>query len=193
MSVIVAVKENGAVYMGADSQTTTGRRKFTRLSESFHKITRLKNGILIGFCGKVVVKQRILSMNDLFTLDSEGKLTKEHIVKNIIPKLSSQIEEIGDEKTGALDVSMLIAHDDSLYRITSDLDVIKMNDYARSGAGDGYVDYALRTYRDLDVKERILKALTASAKRCESVSGPYVLIDTKDRTFEIVDLKGENY
>ena len=45
MSVIVAVKENGVVYMGADSQTTTGKRKFTRLSEGFHKITRLKNGI----------------------------------------------------------------------------------------------------------------------------------------------------
>ena len=27
MSVIVAIKENGVVYMGADPQTTTGRRK----------------------------------------------------------------------------------------------------------------------------------------------------------------------
>jgi len=27
MSVIVAIKESGVVYMGADSQTTTGRRK----------------------------------------------------------------------------------------------------------------------------------------------------------------------
>lgn len=193
MSVIVAVKENGVVYMGADSQTTSGNKKLNSLNEAFHKIIRLKNGILIGFCGKVAVKQKMLSTKDLFTLNDEGKLTKEHIVKRIIPKLASQIEELSDERQGEIGGSMIIAHEDSLYRISSELEVIKISEYVKIGAGGGFVDYRIRSLRNQDVNERILKSLVASAKMCESVSGPYVLIDTKDKKFKIIDLKEENY
>ena len=62
MSVIVAIKENGVVYMGADSQTTTGRRKLNDLNETAYKITRFENGMLVGFCGRVAAKQAILSI-----------------------------------------------------------------------------------------------------------------------------------
>lgn len=62
MSVIVAIKENGVVYIGADSQTTTGRRKHNGLNETAFKINRLGNGMLVGFCGRVAATQSILSM-----------------------------------------------------------------------------------------------------------------------------------
>lgn len=32
-----------------------------------------------------------------------------------------------------------------------------------------------------------------SCKRADGVSGPYVLIDTKNREYEVVDLGGENH
>jgi ATP-dependent protease HslVU (ClpYQ) peptidase subunit len=41
MSVIVAVKENGTIYMGADSQTTAGNRKMNHLNETSYKVVRL--------------------------------------------------------------------------------------------------------------------------------------------------------
>ena len=66
MSVIVAVKENGVVYMGADTQTTSGRKKHNGLNETAFKIHRLENGILVGFCGKVAAKQTTLSLQGLF-------------------------------------------------------------------------------------------------------------------------------
>ena len=56
MSVIVAIKENDVVYMGADSQTTAGMRKRSYLNETGFKIVRLENGILVGFCGRVAAK-----------------------------------------------------------------------------------------------------------------------------------------
>lgn len=192
MSVIVAIKENGVVYMGADSQTSVGSRKITHLNEKFHKITKFKNGILVGFCGTVASKQNILAMNGLFTLNSDGVLTKEHIVTQIIPKLVNEMGQIGDEKSGEIDVSMIIAHKDSLFKITSDLVVIKINGYTKSGAGGGFVDYSMRNTQKT-VRERILGALVCSARRCESVSGPYVLVNSRDKQFEIVDLGGENY
>ena len=49
MSVIVAIKEDGVVYMGADSQTTAGMRKRSYLNETGFKIIRLENGMLVIF------------------------------------------------------------------------------------------------------------------------------------------------
>ena len=193
MSVIVAIKENNVVYMGADSQTSAGMRKRSYLNETGFKIVRLANGLLVGFCGRVAAKQIIMSMDNVFTLDESGELTKRHIVKNILPKLVDKMQDIGDEQSGDLDVNILLAHKGNLYRIGSRLEVFKLNEYGRSGAGLLYVDYALRKRKDLPVKERILKALTDSAKRTDSVGGPYVLIDTKDCEYEIMDLGGENY
>ena len=54
-------------------------------------------------------------------------------------------------------------------------------------------NYALFGMPDIPVKERILKALIESAKHTESVAGPYVLIDTKNLEYEVVDKGGENH
>lgn len=193
MSVIVAVKENGTIYMGADSQTTTGRRKRNGLNETAYKITRLENGMLVGFCGKVAAKQAILSMEDVFVLDKEGGINKKHIVKEIVPKLVDKMQLIGDEDSGALDVSILLAYKDKLYRITSGLDVLNLNECGRSGAGADFTNWYLFGEKNLSIRERILKALVASAKRTESVGGPYVLIDTQNQKFEVVDMGGDNH
>ena len=193
MSVIVAIKENGVVYMGADSQTTTGRRKRNGLNETAFKITRLENGMLVGFCGRVAAKQAILSMEDVFVLDKEGGLNKKHIVKEIVPKLVDKMQLIGDEDSGALDVCILLAYEDKLYRITSGLDVVKLTECGRSGAGADFTNWYLFGEKNLPVRERILKALVASAKRTESVDGPYVLIDTQKQEFEVVDMGGDNH
>ena len=45
MSVIVAIKENGVVYMGADAQTTTGSFKSVSTSSASVKINKLKGGL----------------------------------------------------------------------------------------------------------------------------------------------------
>jgi hypothetical protein len=47
--------------------------------------------------------------------------------------------------------------------------------------------------KNLSIRERILKALVASAKRTGSVGGPYVLIDTQKQEFEVVDMGGNNH
>ena len=193
MSVIVAIKENGVIYMGADSQTTAGRRKYISLTEDSHKIVKLKNGMLVGFCGSVGARQTILAMEDIFTLDEEGRLTKKHILRNITPKLVDKMEQIGDERRGSMDVSILLAYKDQLYRISQGLNVLHLNEVGKSGSGADYADYPLWNRRDLPVRERILRSLISSAKRTESVCGPYVLIDTEKQEYEIVDMGGENY
>lgn len=182
MSVIVAVKENGVIYMGADSQTTAGKRKYNNLNLTEFKINRLPNGILLGECGKVADEQKI--PKKIFTLDANGELNRKHIVKEIIPKI---VDCVGNKC-----VSIVLAYKDSLYRITQNLDVVKLNKFCKIGAGLYFVDYAL-SQNHLPVRERILKALSESAKRTESVSGPFVLIDTQNLEYEVVDLGGNNH
>ena len=193
MSVIVAVKENGTIYMGADSQTTAGNRKKNHLNETSYKVVRLDNGMLVGFCGRVAARQIILSIKDVFTLNEEGKLTKKHIVREIVPKLVDKMEQIGDEESGSLDVSILLSYKDKLYRITSGLNVIHLNENGSAGAGRDFANFALFAMKNLPVRERILRALEESARREESVGGPYVLIDTKDLEYEVVDMGGNNH
>jgi ATP-dependent protease HslVU (ClpYQ) peptidase subunit len=189
----VAVKENGVIYVGADSQSTAGRRKFAVLNESGFKVVRLDNDILVGICGSASAGQMITSLTNVFTLDENGVLTKKHIVNEIIPNLIDHFEEIGIEERGDLEISLLLAHKDKLYKITSGMTVININEFTGAGAGEYYVYYPLEIFKDMPVKERIITALVESAKRTGGVSGPYVLIDTKDLKYEIIDKGGENY
>ena len=193
MSVIVAIKENGVIYMGADSQTSSGSNKIHNLNETGYKIRRLDNGMLLGFCGSIVATQTILAIKNVFTLDEDGKLTKKHIVREIIPKLVDKMEQIGDTSSGSLEVSILLVYKDQMYRISSRLGVIHLNLVAGIGAGDYYVNYYLFERMDLPVKERLLKSLVESARRTDSVGGPFVLIDSKNLEYEVIDMGGENY
>ena len=193
MSVIVAIKENDIVYMGADSQTSVGDRRVYHLNEFGFKIHRLENGILAGFCGRVRTAQTLISLKDVFTLDENGELTKKHIVREIVPKIVDNIAMAGDEAKDEVKVSILLAHKDKLYRINSDLHVINIKDYVSIGAGDEYTYYELCKSGNLSVRERMLNALIESAKCEESVSGPYVFIDTKNNEYEVIDMGGKNY
>ena len=149
--------------------------------------------MLVGFCGRVAARQIILSIKDVFTLNEEGKLTKKHIVREIVPKLVDKMEQIGDEESGSLDVGIMLAYKDKLYRITAGLDVVHLNEFGSDGAGRDFANFALFAMKNLSVRERILMALEESAKREESVGGPYVLIDTKNLEYEVVDLGGNNH
>ena len=53
MSIVIGIKKDGVIYMGADTQRTCGGTKCNCLSESNFKITRFKNGVLLGHVGTV--------------------------------------------------------------------------------------------------------------------------------------------
>ncbi len=193
MSVIIAVKKDGYVYLGADSQTSAGSKKFNGLTETNFKIIKLDNGILLGFCGKVVAKQYLLGKKEIFTLDENGNLTTKHIVNKIIPELVEDLPSIGEEGSNYMNVSIIMAYKDCLFKIDTDFCVCTATDYVVTGCGSEYVDYSMYIHKDKPVQERILKSLIASAKKSTGVSGPYVFIDTKEKEYKIVDAGEENW
>ena len=154
------------------------------------KIKKLNNGILVATSGDANVAQHIVT-EEIFFLDENGELTKKHIVKNIMPKLLKKLDENnGFDKDGYMEVSIMFAYKDKLYKLRDDL--IRA-DYAKIGSGMFYVDYAMYKNSHLPPKQRLLSALVQAAKRDEACSGPFVLIDTIDQKYEVCDLGGKNY
>lgn len=190
MSLVVAYKREGVVYMGADTQSSYGTTIERALNESGFKISSLPNGVLLGMTGRVKAHQMILAHKELFDIPHGCAFNKRHIVKNIIPKLSKLMNEVVEDKdscTSSMEVSVLVAYKEKLFYITRDFRVFDCNGYTAIGAGRDYVKYALSTIGGGDINESLLQALRTGAMFDSSVSAPYILIDTKDREYKIVE------
>ena len=126
MSLIVAIRKNGRSYMAADTQSTCGDTKFSRLGKDARKIEVFENGMLLGYAGLVHNTQIVCARPELFTLPEDGILTKRHVVQNIIPRLYKcyKDHEMLMEKENApvgADNEFLLAHGDRLFHIKNGL------------------------------------------------------------------------
>lgn len=191
MSLVVAYKRDGIVYMGADTQTSLGSRIDRILNESGFKITKFPNGVLVGVCGRVKGHQLIKAQEKWFNLAENVTIDKRYIVKNIIPELSVLMKDINDDKearSSSMSVLILIAHYDKIFVITKYFEVFECDSYAAIGAGDDFAKYTLsQISATSDVNEGLLEALRAGAHFESTVSAPYVLINTKDQQYTIVE------
>lgn len=191
MSLVVAYKKDGIVYMGADTQSSIGSTIDRTLNESGFKITRLPNGMLIGVCGRVKGHQKIIAQKKWFDIPEDETFDKRYIVKNIVPELSTIMKDIKDDKdssNSSMEVRVLIAWQGQMFVIARHFEVFECDRYAAIGAGDDYSRYELAQIKDDDdINEGLLKALRMGSMFDSSVSAPYILIDTKDKEYKIVE------
>lgn len=191
MSLVVAFKKDGVVYMGADTQSTCDTAISRALNESGFKITRLSNGMLVGICGRVKGHQKIIAQKHWFDIPEGETLSKRYIVKNIIPELSMLMKDLNEDRNArnsSMELSVLIARQDKMFVISHDYEVYECETYAAIGAGYDYSKYSLSQIGENDdINEGLLKALRAGAYFDSSVSAPYILIDTKDKEYKIVE------
>ena len=191
MSLVVAYKKNGIIYMGADTQTTQGTTVERFMNESGYKITRLPNGMLVGICGRVKCHQKIIARKGLFDIPDNVKFDKRYIVRNMIPEICEITSLLKDDKGArnvSMDVSMVLAWKDKMFVITHYFDVYECNTYVAIGAGDDYSKYELsKIGENDDVNEGLLRALRVGAYFDTTVSAPFILIDTKNREYKVVE------
>lgn len=190
MSLVVAYKRDGVVYMGADTQSTSDSTIMRFLNDGGFKVTRLANGMLIGVCGRVKVHQRITAKKKWFEIPENEIFDKRYIVKNIIPKLGVLMKELSEDKDArcsTMEVSILISWRDKMFVITQSFKVYECSRYAAIGAGSDYAKYELSQIGEGNINEGLLKALRSGAYFDSSVSAPYVLIDAKDKEYKLVE------
>ena len=194
MSIIIAYKRKDTIYMGTDTRVLVAGEKTNELCESGLKIQKLDNGILLGVTGENQERQTIIAYSDIFTLDKKGELTKKHIIKEIIPKLYNMLVKEKllrvDEDDGIpyMRSMLLLAYRATLYEICSNFLVLKYEDFQVVGLCNNRAQQILLNAKENDnVNDTILKALKYSAKYYYTIGAPYVLIDTKDLKYTIVE------
>lgn len=192
MSILIAYKKDDTVYMGTDTRVIANDHKKNELSECNYKIQKLENGMLLGITGESLERQTLIAYSEIFTLDKKGKLTKKHIVKEIIPQLLSILEKENllmrkESECPFMKAALLLAYEDTLYEISATFSVIKYEDFQVLGKVSNYAQATMANTKETDdINERIVKALDIVSKNSQCVGKPYLLIDTKELKYNLI-------
>lgn len=193
MSIVVAIKKDGVVYLGADTRTTCGDGIETHLLSSHFKIQRL-GSCYVGSTGRVATLQLLKIHPEWFWLGGEP-LTKRYLVHEVVPKYYALLREQGliaspseSKKEADSESSFLITDGARIFRIRSDFTVIEEGIFSSIGCTQ-IIAYACFLHADSATtpRELILSALRASANLNTGVGAPYILVNTQDNKFDIVE------
>ena len=199
MSVVVAIKENGKVFIGADSQVTRGGTRSTLKNPNNYKIWKVKDvdNCLMAHVGNVRDANVIRVMDDLVT---EYNVFKHHIdfefvVRSIVPDIINELKKYGFIKDGDhfenLESRFIFAYQDMLFLISSDGSVIEIDDCVAIGSGECEAIGSLLSTDEDNPEARIVKAIKASAASDIYVDYPIVLTNTETTGFEVITEKNE--
>ena len=200
MSVVVAIKENGKVYIGADSQVTKGGTRVTLKNPNNYKVWKVvgADNCLIGHVGNLRDANVVRLMGGLVTDYNiyKGHVDYEFVVKKVVPDIVDELKSYGnlkdDKYIDFLDSAFLFAFKDQLYVIGRDRSVIEVDDYVAIGSGEDQAIGSLLSTEGHSPKERIVKAIKASAASDIYVDYPIILSNTEDTEFEIITEKNES-
>jgi ATP-dependent protease HslVU (ClpYQ) peptidase subunit len=194
MSVVVAIKSNNKIYMGADSQITRGGTRRSLSNQSNFKIWRIKETkhTLMGAVG-LVREMNVAKMGKYIGELEQIKDTVdfEYMVLEFIPRLFKTVEfhklltkDLDD--IPRMNCSYLVAYKNQLYQISPDGATVEIDDFAAIGSGSNEAMGSLLSTMNLDPVERITIAIKASAANDIYVDYPIVISNTENEIFEII-------
>lgn len=196
MSVVVAIKKDGNIYMGADSQVTRGGTRTSLSNPNNYKIWKVKgvDNCLMGHVGSlrdacvVRVMDNLVREIDVF----HESIDFEYVVRRIVPMIIDELKEYNyidrDGIFKEMDSRFLFAYEDKLYVIGIGGSVIEVDDCVAIGSGESEAIGSLLTTGDeVNPINRIIKAIKASAAHDIYVDYPIVLTNTKDTEFIVID------
>ena len=199
MSVVVAIKEKGKVFIGADSQVTRGGTRSTLKNQNNYKIWKVKDvdNCLMAHVGNVRDANVIRVMDDLVT---EYNVFKNHIdyefvVKSVVPDIINELKKYGyiedKEYFKGLESRFLFAYKDMLFSINSDGCVLEIDDCAAIGSGECEAIGSLLSTDGDEPEARIVKAIKASAASDIYVDYPIILTNTETTEFDVITENNE--
>ena len=178
MTCIVALVDNGKVYMGGDS---AGVGDYSITLQRDEKVF-VNNGYLFGCCGSIREKQILQHCFEPPRLHPDDDVHM-HMVKYFIPALRRELEAQhvnSIAKNENLESVFLVGIAGKLFQIHVDLQVLAPSDnYMAAGCGEDLALGAMHTLVDnaeLSPEDKILKALTASAYFSAGVRAPFHVI-----------------
>ena len=195
MSVVVAIKKDGVIYMGADSQVTKGGTRATLSNPNNYKIWEV-NGTdhcLMGSVGTLRVANVIKVMSGLIPeiVDLKHGVDFRFVVKGLVPRIMDELDEYDlltkdKDEAPRMGASFLLAYYDRLFSISSDGAVIEIDDFCAIGSGASEaLGSLLSSVDEKNPVERIKTAIKASAAHDIYVDYPIIVTDTANTSFEV--------
>lgn len=190
MSVVIAIKENGKVYMAADTMVTYGDSKRHLTSDSSQKIWAVNDtpNCIMGGAGYL----RDINLIRYCTqeLVPEANIIKEDInvgtiMINTVPIIFETIKNYAtivdvENKPSQFASSFMWAYKDHLFHIMPDGLVEEIEDYEAIGSGADAALASLKHTTEEPIYTRLIKALDAASNISLYVAEPYVCIDTEN-------------
>ena len=193
MSVVVAIKENGKIVMGADSQCTKGGTRRSLSNPNNYKIWKVldSENCLLGHVGLVREANIIRVARGLIPeiAQLKGNVDFSFVVKRLVPTMFEELEDYRiikkDDSPPHFESSFLFAYKDKLFYISSNGTVIEIDDYCTIGSGECEAVGSLLSTEGDPPEERIKKAIKASAANDLYVDYPIVITDTESAEFKV--------
>ena len=194
MSVVVAVKEGNKIYVGADSQVTCGSTRTTLANPNNYKIWKVGNTdhCLMAHVGMVRDANRVRLLDFISDYDVyKDSINYRYVVENVVPAIVESLDNAKfidkNKLENGIDSFFLFIYKDRIYSIGADLSVLEVNDYIAIGSGCNQALGSLLSTEGENTKERIIKAIKASAASDIYVDYPIVLIDSDKMKFEVIN------
>lgn len=196
MSVVVAIKESGKIYMGADTMVTYGDSKRYLTTDHTQKVWVVEDtpncimgcvGLLsdlnlIRYCGQHLVPELAVLKNEVNT----GL-----IIQTTVPQLFGLIKDYnevcGKPEEHPIQSSFVIGVKDHLFTIFPDGCVEEEEDWVAIGSGADMALASLENTVGEDVYIRLIKALSAASRISLYVDDPYVLVDNDKLEMSILN------
>ena len=193
MSVVVAIKENGKVTIGADSQCTRGGTRRTLSNPNNYKVWKVLDAenCLFAQVGLVREANIIRVARDLVPemAQLKDRVDFSFVVKRLVPRMFEELEEYRAIKRGdtppEFESSYIFAYKDKLFYISGNATVIEIDDYVAIGSGECEAIGSLLSTEGEPCEERIKKAIKASAASDIYVDYPIVITDTEGCEFKV--------
>ena len=189
MTIFVAVKKNGRVFLGADRITTFGQEYFTDLVNG-GKIIKLKHAYL-ATSGYTLLDNVLEHMHQTNHKVMENKFSDRAEVFQFFLELYTELKkqytltDTGKDTYAGIYNVFLVVTEKSIYGISNNLTVTEFPSYVAKGAGSDYslgCLYALYDTVD-DGRELTRLALEAACHFCIYCREPLDIIEVKAGDF----------
>lgn len=196
MSVVVAIKDKDRIWMGCDSQVSSGYTKSTLTSQ--RKIWRdsKEDELVMGLVGSLRDLNILSTAEDW--LEELPKLKDEinfkYIVRNVVPKIFKELNNFGrmrqKDNIQSIESDVIFAYKNNAFQIEADGCVVKIDDILITGSGYRLGLGAwenLKKNNELSIKEKLIEVIKACCENDLYVYYPIVIMNTKDKEIDIIE------
>jgi ATP-dependent protease HslVU (ClpYQ) peptidase subunit len=180
MSVIVAIKDNDRFVVGCDTRVSSNRLYFDNYGlcpKAFH----INDNTIVACAGSTCLANIVGSY-----LKDMNVISRDTIISELLPKVSDELRGTPHIDNDYLDGELMIAHKNKCYIISSNYNVLDVQDYGVIGSGGITALSSLYTTEMLGYspEARILIAIEVTGKIIPSVSQEVYMGDTKGDKFK---------